>query len=166
MEMEMVDRRFDEAVSAANEGRLAVDSGTSLERLAAAASALEQLVERMRGQDIESQAAVERMVATAEARRASELERRLETAETELAELRAKAAGVSERPAAKATLVQRKTVPASVTNLLAKQGISLESMSGESMQAGSLDAALSSLSMEQRIAVKAQLLRAGVLSHA
>ena len=42
--------------------------------------------------------------------------------------------------------------------MLAKQGVVLQSM-----EAGALDGALSSLSIEQRIAVKAELLRAGLL---
>jgi hypothetical protein len=51
-----------------------------------------------------------------------------------------------------------------MTTLLAKQGVTLDSLEPGSLQAGSLDAALSSLSLEQRIAVKSQLLRAGLLS--
>ena len=54
----------------------------------------------------------------------------------------------------------RKTLPAATTQLLAKQGISML----DSVEAGALDAALTGLSLEQRIAVKAQLLRAGLLS--
>jgi hypothetical protein len=46
----------------------------------------------------------------------------------------------------------------SVTALLAKQGVTVDSM-----EAGAVDAALVSLSVEQRIAVKAQLMRAGLL---
>jgi len=53
----------------------------------------------------------------------------------------------------------RKTLPVAMTSLLAKQGVTIDSM-----EAGSLDAALSTLSMEQRFAVKAQLLRSGLLS--
>ena len=45
-----------------------------------------------------------------------------------------------------------------MANLLAKQGVTVDSM-----EAGALDAALVSLSLEQRIAVKAQLMRAGLL---
>ena len=87
-----------------------------------------------------------------EGRREGELEQRLAAAETELAELRAKAAqgGEIERG--------RKTIPAAMVNLLAKQGVAVESLEG-----GALDAALVSLSLEQRIAVKAQLMRAGLL---
>lgn len=57
----------------------------------------------------------------------------------------------------------RRTVPAALCNLLSKQGVSLEALGAESAQPGALDAALASLSLEQRIAVKGQLLRAGVL---
>ena len=53
----------------------------------------------------------------------------------------------------------RKTLPTAMTNLLAKQGVTIDSL-----EAGALDAALVSLSLEQRIAVKAQLIRAGLLS--
>ncbi|MBS1800028.1 MAG: hypothetical protein JSS95_09410 [Acidobacteria bacterium] len=53
----------------------------------------------------------------------------------------------------------RKTLPASMATLLSKQGVAVESL-----EAGSLDNALASLSIEQRIAVKAQLLRNGLLS--
>jgi hypothetical protein len=52
----------------------------------------------------------------------------------------------------------RKTLPVSMSALLAKQGVTVDSM-----EAGALDAALVSLSMEQRFAVKAQLMRAGLL---
>jgi hypothetical protein len=45
-----------------------------------------------------------------------------------------------------------------MASMLAKQGITVESM-----EAGAIDAALSSLSIEQRIAVKAELLRVGLL---
>ncbi|HWF66421.1 MAG TPA: hypothetical protein VN670_03905 [Acidobacteriaceae bacterium] len=53
----------------------------------------------------------------------------------------------------------RKTMTAAAVSLLAKQGIS----NLDSIEAGSLDAALGALSIEQRIAVKSQLLRAGLL---
>lgn len=52
----------------------------------------------------------------------------------------------------------RKTLPTQMTTLLAKQGVTVDSV-----EAGALDQALTPLSIEQRIAVKAQLLRAGML---
>ncbi len=130
----------------------------AMERLAAATEMLERTVEKFAEREgsfaIEAEASMERIVATVEARRESELERRLMAAESELAELKAKAAGGSEAEMQRG----RKTVPAAMVNLLAKQGVAVESI-----EAGALDAALVSLSLEQRIAVKAQLLRAGVI---
>ena len=70
----------------------------------------------------------------------------------QIADLQARATAVA--PAS-----GRKTLPTAMTSLLAKQGVAIESL-----EAGALDAALVSLSLEQRIAVKAQLLRAGLLS--
>ncbi len=128
----------------------------AVERLAAAAETLERAMEKMTEREgsfaIEAEASIERIVATVEARRETEMEQRLQAAETELAELRARASHGDE--------VQRgrKTVPAAMVNLLAKQGVAVESL-----EAGALDAALVSLSLEQRIAVKAQLMRAGVI---
>ena len=97
---------------------------------------------------------VERISATVEqSRREEELAGRLAAAERELAELKA-AAGT---PAASNPL--RKTIPATTTEMLAKHGI------GEGpVDVRALDAALSGLSLEQRIAVKTQLLRAGAIA--
>lgn len=105
---------------------------------------------------------VQKIVAQVETGRESELARKLEAAEHEIGELRAQLeaqleAKAGPKPEAKSA---RRTVPASTAQFLAKQGISTL----ESVEAGALDAALSGLSLEQRIAVKAQLLRAGVVS--
>ncbi len=128
----------------------------AVERLASAAEMLERAMEKMAEREgsfaIEAEASIERIVATVEARRETELEQRLQAAETELSELRARAANGDEMQRG------RKTVPAAMVNLLAKQGVAVDSL-----EAGALDAALVSLSLEQRIAVKAQLMRAGVI---
>jgi hypothetical protein len=81
-----------------------------------------------------------------------ELEEKLAAAESKIAELQARESDQFSNPG-------RRTLPSSMTSLLAKQGVALESL-----EAGALDAALVSLSLEQRIAVKAQLMRAGLLS--
>jgi hypothetical protein len=123
-----------------------------VERLAATAGLLEEAVERLAQRQSDAEASIGRIVATVEARREAELEEKLAAAEAEIAELRA--ASVS------ATVTNgRKTLPVAMASLLAKQGVTVESV-----EAGALDAALVSLSLEQRIAVKAQLLRAGLLS--
>ena len=131
------------------------DLGMTVERLAAAASLLEQAVERLAQRQSafieDAEASIGRIVATVEARREAELEEKLLAAELKIAELQARGStGVA---------IGRKTLPTAMTNLLAKQGVTVDSL-----EAGSLDAALVSLSLEQRIAVKSQLMRAGLLS--
>jgi hypothetical protein len=122
----------------------------TVERLAEAASLLEQAVERLSERQRDAEASLGRISATVE----STMEERLAAAETRLAELRAVAAG-----SVPTTVTNwRKTLPTRMTTLLAKQGVTVDSI-----QAGTLDTALGSLSIEQRIAVKAELMRAGVL---
>ena len=121
--------------------------GAFVQRLAAAAGMLEQAVERLAERQKDAEASIGRISATVDA----DLEERLVAAEAQIVELKAASA-----PA----LVTngRKTLPMAMTTLLAKQGVTVDSM-----EAGALDAALVSLSMEQRFAVKAQLMRAGLL---
>jgi hypothetical protein len=132
--------------------------GSTVERLAAAAGLLEQAVERLaqRQNDfaIDAEASIGRIVATVEGRREAELEAKLAAAEAQIAELKAGASVYV--PAAVTNGL--KTLPVAMVNLLAKQGVTVDSM-----EAGAVDAALVSLSIEQRIAVKAQLMRAGLL---
>jgi predicted RNase H-like nuclease (RuvC/YqgF family) len=131
---------------------------STLDRLAGAASLLEQAVSRLEEQHMTMSGQVQKIVATVEqgsprneSERVYELERKLHEAVMQIAELRAQAG--SSAPSG------RKTVTAATVSLLAKQGIS----NLDSIEAGSLDAALTALSIEQRIAVKSQLLRAGLL---
>lgn len=122
---------------------------TTVERLAAAAGLLEQSVERLAQRQSDSEESIGRIVATVD----PTFETRLAAAEAEIAELRAAATS------APATVTNgRKTLPIGMASLLAKQGVTVDSI-----EAGALDAALVSLSLEQRIAVKAQLMRAGLL---
>lgn len=127
----------------------------TLEGLTAAAGALEQAVTRLEIQHSAMSGQVERIVATVDVPagqdRIAELERRLQEAMGQIAEMKAQ----SSAPVS----TGRKTLAAPAIALLAKQGIS----NLDSLEAGSLDAAMSSLSIEQRIAVKSQLLRAGLL---
>jgi len=124
-------------------------------RLEAAAALLERTVALME----ERSGDVGRLVAAVEIRqpREAELEQKLQAAEQQIAELRAQIEARSEsrfeQPSA------RKTVPAEMTQFLSSQGITTL----DSIEAGALDTALSGLSLEQRLAVKAQLLRAGVV---
>ena len=133
-----------------------VEMAEMVERLAAAAGALENALDRMSewqgNVDAEAVERVEKIVATVDSSREADLLQRLEAAEASLAELRASAAR-----AGAATPV-RKTLPANMATMLAKQGVVVESV-----EAGAVDAALASLSIEQRIAVKSELMRAGLL---
>jgi hypothetical protein len=136
---------------------------TTVGRLAAAMGMLEQVVERMFERQGEfamtAEASIGRIVATVESKREAELEEKLAAAEAQIAELRAAGASASTTVTHTRSGSQgRKTLPVSMANLLAKQGVTVDSM-----EAGALDAALVSLSIEQRIAVKAQLMRAGLL---
>lgn len=128
----------------------------SMEKLNAAASLLERMVAVLEQQHAVATGEVQKIVAEVDggvvySERELELERRLAHAEQQIAELRAQESRAAS---------MRKTLPATTTQLLAKQGIT----SLDSIEAGALDAALTGLSLEQRIAVKSQLLRAGVLS--
>lgn len=127
-------------------------------RLEAAMSLFERAAALLEERESSMSGEVQKIVAAVETSREAELRKKLESAEQQIAELRA---GIETGAAAKAEALKstRKTVPASTAQFLAKQGIS----SLESVEAGALDAALSGLSLEQRIAVKAQLLRAGVV---
>lgn len=129
----------------------------TLERLAAAAERLEASAERFAERQAalvaESQDNVGRIVATVDSARELEMERRLEQAEARIAELSANASGGG-----------RKTLAAGASSLLAKQGVTLETGGAvATMEATALDGALAGLSIEQRIAVKAELMRVGLL---
>jgi hypothetical protein len=107
-------------------------------RLTAAVEAIEQAVPRI---TLAATEAIGPIVATVESSREAELAERLADAERTIAELRASGGG------------GRRTLSAS-----------LSARSGDAqVEAGALDAALTSLSLEQRIAVKSQLFRAGLI---
>ncbi|HVW77837.1 MAG TPA: hypothetical protein VHB45_09495 [Alloacidobacterium sp.] len=120
-----------------------------MDRLYATTGLLERAVSLL--EERNSAGSVEKLTAAVENQdELAQLRLKLDAAEQKIAELRAQ----SNHAAA------RQTLPASTTQLLAKQGISTV----DSIQAGALDAALTGLSVEQRIAVKSQLLRAGLLT--
>jgi hypothetical protein len=140
------------------EDRNVVDLMEATERLEAVAEALEQAASRLVERQVALAAEAEdvgRIVATVETVREAELERRLAEAEARIVELTASAAPQG---------LGRKTLPVGMASMLAKQGVTLElGASGASIEASALDGALSSLGIEQRIAVKSELRRAGLL---
>jgi septal ring factor EnvC (AmiA/AmiB activator) len=126
------------------------------ERLEAATAHLERtlnLLEARVAAETSLTGEVERISATVEqSRREAELAEKLAEAERELAEVKAANAPTALNPL-------RRTVPAVTSEMLAKHGI------GEGpVDVRTLDAALAGLSLEQRIAVKSQLLRAGSIA--
>lgn len=123
------------------------------ERLEAATALLERTLNWLEERQGALSGEVERISATIEqSRREAELAEKLAAAEQELAELKAGEAQNVLSPL-------RKTLPLATSEMLAKQGI------GEGpVDVRTLDAALTGLSLEQRIAVKSQLLRAGSIA--
>jgi hypothetical protein len=124
-----------------------------VERLEAATTLLEKTLSWLEERQGTLSGDVERISATVEqSRREAELAEKLVEAERELAEVKAASAPNVLNPL-------RRTMPVATAEMLAKQGI------GEGpVDVRTLDAALSGLSLEQRIAVKTQLLRAGAIS--
>ena len=126
------------------------------ERLEAATNLLERTLSWL-GERVAAATAlpgeVERISGTVEqSRKELELAEKLAAAERELGELKASAAATIVNPL-------RRTVPASTSAMLAKHGIA-----DGPVDVRALDAALAGLSLEQRIAVKTQLLRAGAIA--
>jgi len=124
-----------------------------VERLEAATAQIEKTLGWLEARQGQLSGEVERITATVEqGRRETELAEKLAAVEQELAGLKASAAQNALNPL-------RRTVPAATTEMLAKHGI------GDGpVDVRALDAALSGLSLEQRIAVKTQLLRAGAIA--
>jgi uncharacterized protein involved in exopolysaccharide biosynthesis len=124
-----------------------------VERLEAATNALEKTLDWLEERQGALSGEVERITATVEqSRRETELTEKLAAVERELAEVKAATAQNVLSPL-------RRTMPAATAEMLAKHGI------GDGpVDVRALDAALSGLSLEQRIAVKTQLLRAGAIA--
>jgi septal ring factor EnvC (AmiA/AmiB activator) len=122
-------------------------------RLEAATSLLERTLNWLEKRQGALTGEVERISATVEqSRREAELTEKLAAVERELSELKAGGAQNVLTPL-------RRTLPSTTSEMLAKHGI------GEGpVDVRTLDAALAGLSLEQRIAVKSQLLRAGAIA--
>lgn len=128
-------------------------------RLEAAATQLEQALAWLDERQTALAGDVDKISATIEqTQREEQLAEKLAAAEREIAEL--KAAATSATDAAKPAMQgNRRTLPAATTEMLAKRGI------GDGpVDVRTLDAALAGLSLEQRIAVKSQLLRSGSIA--
>ena len=125
------------------------------ERLASAAESLDRVLGRLDAQQDALNAKVDRIVAAVDERSyepadhdaTRQLQERVAELEKSNTDLKAQAARMV-----------RKTLPPMVSAILAKSGAE-----GERIEKGVLDKTLQSLSVEQRIAVKAELARAGMI---
>ncbi len=123
-----------------------------INRLAAAAEAMERTVAAVHAQREELSIKIDRIVAAVDESAARhELEARIADLERANTELKAQ---LERRP------VERKTLPPLVTALLSKNGI--EDVHAR-IDGALLDKALASLAVDQRIAVKAQMAEAGLI---
>jgi predicted RNase H-like nuclease (RuvC/YqgF family) len=126
------------------------------ERLASAAETLDRVLQKLDSQQEVLNAKVDRIVAAVEDRpmgdndpdRARKLEQRVAELEKANNELKAQAARMT-----------RKTLSPLVTALLSKGGTE----PGDRLDPAVVDKTLQSLSVEQRIAVKAEMARAGMI---
>ena len=123
------------------------------ERMESATTLLEKTLSWLEERQCALSGEVEKISATVEqSRRETELAEKLAAVERELEAVKAAAAQNVVNPL-------RRTMPAATAEMLAKHGI------GEGpVDVRTLDAALNGLSLEQRIAVKTQLLRAGAIA--
>jgi len=125
----------------------------SAERLASAAESLEKAVGRLDAQEQALNAQVDRIVAAVDENE-TESRRQLGARVAELERNNAELKAETTRHAA-----ARKTLPPLVTALLAKTGIEGQ----EKIDMATLDKALALLTVDQRIAVKAQMASAGII---
>ena len=137
---------------------------TVTQRMAAAAEALSESITRLNAQHEELSGRVDKIVAALETNPNEEddseailLKSRVAELEAANAELREKASKLNT-----ATIAAngRKTLPPLVSTLLAKSGVEVT----DPMDAAALDSAMAPLSIEQRIAVKSQMAKAGLIS--
>ncbi len=130
------------------------------ERLAAAAETLDRVLGKLDAQQEALNAKVDRIVAAVEDGLGEDREliaenggpKRLQERVTELEK-------ANQDLKAQAARMARKTLPPMIAALLGKDG----SESGDKLDAGALDKTLIGLSVEQRIAVKAEMARAGMI---
>lgn len=130
------------------------------ERLASAAETLDRVLEKLDAQQSALNAKVDRIAAAVEDRASDvcdsaneanwprEMKERIAELEKANNDLRGQAARLT-----------RKTLSPLVTALLSKSSVEI----GDKLDSGLLDKTLQSLSLEQRIAVKAEMARAGMI---
>lgn len=138
------------------------------ERMAQAAAGIEAVLARLESSQEALHAKIDRIIAAIEeqeggSQQASTAEQNASQQAGAEAELRTRLAELeraNEDLKAQATRSMRKTLSPLVSGLLSKSGVEESS----AIESGALEKALGSLSLEQRIAVKAELARAGMIA--
>jgi hypothetical protein len=125
------------------------------ERLASAAESLDRVLARLDAQQEALNAKVDRIVAAVDERTTEADD---EAASHHLRERIAELEKTNGDLKGQAARLARKTLSPLVSALLSKS-----TESGDKLEAGALDKTLQSLSIEQRIAVKAEMARAGMI---
>jgi predicted RNase H-like nuclease (RuvC/YqgF family) len=131
------------------------------ERLAAAAEALDRVLERIDAQQEALNAKVDRIVAAVEDQLSSD-EAGAGSETQDSARLQSRVAELEKANTdlkAQAARMTRKTLPAAVSALIGK----FDGVTGERFDAEAIEKTLQPLSVEQRIAVKAEMARAGFI---
>src|SRR5579864_5940143 len=127
------------------------------EKLTSATEALNHVLDRLDAGQSELESKIERIVAAVEERGNNEGE--AGTNNNELQQKVAELERTNNELRAQAGRLARKTLPALASAVLSKNGLDV----AEQIDSVVLDKALNSLSIEQRIAVKAQMAQAGII---
>lgn len=128
------------------------------ERLTTATERLSQVLEQLGAGHVALESKIDRIVAAIEERGTEQAA--ISTDERhELQKQIADLERVNQELKAQAGRLARKTLPALATAVLSKSGLDM----AEGFNPAALDKALASLSVEQRIAVKAQMAQAGMI---
>ena len=127
---------------------------TTAERLAGAAESLNRVLDRLDAQQEALNAKVDRIVAAVEEQLTAPPNEGVDGLRSRVVELEK----ANEELKAQSARLARKTLPPLVTALLAKN-----SDSADKLDSSTLDKTLHTLSVEQRIAVKAEMARAGMI---
>lgn len=130
--------------------------GECAAQLSSAAQALERVIGKLEAQYEALNQKIDRIIATVE-KQAGEKSGEAEVAASAQAEQVTRLAKENRELRQR---TGRKTLPSVVNTLLAKSGVG----EGVQVELGTLDRALGALTIEQRIAVKAELARAGMIA--
>jgi hypothetical protein len=129
------------------------------DRMANAAEMFDRVLERLDAQYQSLNLKVDRIVAAIEEGEEPEEPTEIEASENELQQRVVELERANTELKAQSSRLARKTLPALVSAVLGKNDLE----AGERIDAGAIEKSLQALSVEQRIAVKAEMARAGII---